>query len=280
MAGFLFIEYPLTYAAYLCRLLMQTRIKNFLEEKVALYNRPDFIIDDPICIPHRFSGKADREIAGFLAATLAWGRRKNIVNSGLRLMELMDFSPADFVSRFSEKDLQRFDGFVHRTFCVTDLAFFLYSLKNIYQNHGGPEAVFYEGASRGSGLKDGICYFRKVFFEIPYPSRTLKHVSDPAAGSAAKRLNMFLRWMVRKDEGGVDFGIWDAFEPRDLYCPLDIHSGRVARRLGLLCRKQNDWKAVEELTANLRGLDTNDPVRFDYALFGMGVFGHAEERPH
>ena len=259
---------------------MQTKIKDFLEEKVSQYNRPDFIPDDPIWIPHQFSEKTDREIAGFMSATLAWGRRKSIVINGLRLMELMDFSPADFVSRFSEKDLQRFDGFVHRTFCVTDLTFFLYSLKNIYQNHGGLEAVFDEGASLGSGLKDAICYFRKVFFEIPYPVRTLKHVSNPAAGSAAKRLNMFLRWMVRKDEGGVDFGIWDAFQPGELYCPLDIHSGRVARRLGLLCRKQNDWKAVEELTANLRELDMDDPVRYDFALFGMGVFGHDEERSH
>ncbi|MFP4065691.1 MAG: TIGR02757 family protein [Bacteroidales bacterium] len=252
-------------------------MNNFLEEKVFLYNRPDFIPDDPICIPHRFSGKADREIAGFLSATLAWGRRKSIVNNGLRLMELMDFSPADFVSRFSEKDLDRFRGFVHRTFCATDLAFFLYSLKNIYQNHGGLEAVFYEGASRGSGLKDGICYFREVFFGIPYPPRTLKHVSNPAAGSAAKRLNMFLRWMIRKDDCGVDFGIWDTFKPRDLYCPLDLHSGRVARRLGLLCRKQNDWKAVEELTATLRQFDADDPVRYDFALFGMGVGGRSAE---
>jgi len=191
-------------------------------------------------------------------------------------MKLMDDSPSDFVMQFAEKDLPRFKGFVHRTFCVTDLMFFLYSLKNIYQNHGGLEAVFYEGASRGEGLKDGICHFREVFFEIPYPVRTLKHVSNPLAGSAAKRLNMFLRWMIRKDECGVDFGIWDAFDPRDLYCPLDVHSGRVARRLGLLCRKQNDWKAVEELTANLRQLDPDDPVRYDFALFGMGVYDPLE----
>ena len=254
------------------QMMMQHKLRLFLEEKVSQYNRPGFIQDDPIFVPHRFAEKADREIAGFLSATLAWGRRKSIVNNGMRLMRLMDNSPSDFVRRFSEKDLQRFNGFVHRTFCATDLSFFLYSLKNIYQNYGGLEAVFHEGASRGSGLKDGICYFREVFFCLPHPARTLKHVSNPAAGSAAKRLNMFLRWMIRKDEGGVDFGIWDAFEPRDLYCPLDVHSGRVARRLGLLCRKQNDWKAVEELTASLKQLDADDPVRYDFALFGMGVF--------
>ncbi len=248
------------------------RVKTLLDSKVLHYNRPAFIQDDPIAVPHRFQGREDREIAGFLTATIAWGRRKSIVLNALRLMEMMDCSPADFIRHFSEKDLLRFRGFVHRTFCEEDLCIFLYALKNIYQRHGGLESVFYDGANAGGGLKDGMIHFRKVFFSIPHAARTTKHVSNPAVGSAAKRLNMFLRWMVRKDDAGVDFGIWDAFSPADLYCPLDVHSGRIARRLGLLSRSQNDWRAVEELTARLRELDPEDPVRYDYALFGMGVF--------
>ncbi len=256
-------------------------MKTLLDEKVALYNRPEFLKGDPIFVPHQFTDKADQEIAGFLAATIAWGNRQSIVSSGMRLMALMDFRPAAFIHGFSEKDLGPFRGFVHRTFNDTDLFTFFYALKNICQQHGGLEAVFHEGSLKGKGpgsgkagdgIKGAILHFRDVFFSIPHAKRTQKHISNPVAGSAAKRLNMFLRWMVRKDNAGVDLGIWDSFSPDELYCPLDIHSGRVARHLGLLKRKQDDWKAVQELTANLRLLDPADPVKYDFALFGMGVF--------
>lgn len=256
---------------------LNSRLKALLDYKADYYNQRSFVRDDPVSVPHRFADKADREIAAFFSATLAWGNRKSIVKSGLRLMALMDDAPAAFVDGFSEKDLPRFRGFVHRTFNEDDLLFFLYALKNVYQKHGGLEAVFHKGYQRSGmhvtgGIKSAIMHFRDVFFSVPHPGRSLKHVSNPAAGSAAKRLNMFLRWMIRKDDAGVDLGLWNAFSTGDLYCPLDVHSGRVARSLGLLRRKQNDWKAVEELTANLRLFDPEDPVKYDFALFGMGVF--------
>jgi uncharacterized protein (TIGR02757 family) len=247
-------------------------LKTMLDERVDFYNRPSFIQTDPICVPHQFHLKEDVEIAAFLTATIAWGNRKSILNNAMRLMEAMDRQPALFVKNFSEADLIRFRGFVHRTFNESDLAYFLYALKNIYLNHGGIEGVFIKGAGRERYIKDGIVAFRRTFLDIPHLQRIHKHLSDPAAGSAAKRLNMFLRWMIRDDGRGVDFGIWKHFHASDLYCPLDIHSGRVARKLGLLQRKQNDWKAVEELTANLRQFDPEDPVKYDFALFGMGVF--------
>ena len=247
-------------------------IRELLENRFQMYNRATFVASDPICVPHQFTSREDREVAGFLVATISWGNRKSIIANGLRLMQCMDFAPHDFIRNFSEKDLLRFDGFIHRTFNVVDLGCFLFSLKNIYANHGGMEALFYKGLAEGQDMKQGITNFRKVFFEIPHPGRSRKHVSNPETGSAAKRLNMFLRWMVRRDEQGVDFGIWKSISPQMLYCPLDVHSGRVARKLGLLKRKQDDWKAVEELTANLRLIDPEDPVRFDYALFGLGVF--------
>ncbi len=248
------------------------QVKDLLEEKALLYNQPSFISTDPIAIPHRFTRKEDREISGLLAAIIAWGNRKSIIKSGLRIMECLDHAPYDFVMHFGEGDLKNIRGFVHRTFNTQDFGCFLYALKYIYQEHGGLESVFYTGLHRGHSLKDGIAHFRNVFFLVPHPTRTRKHLSNPLAGSAAKRLNMYLRWMVRNDDKGVDFGIWKSISPAELYCPLDIHSGRVARRLGLLGRKQNDWKAVEELTARLRLFDPSDPVRFDYALFGLGVF--------
>lgn len=256
-------------------------VAELLENRLALYNRPSFIEHDPIFVPHQFSRKEDREIAAFLTATIAWGNRKSIVQSSLRIMQLMDNSPADFILGFSETDLRSFRGFVHRTFSETDLVTFCFALKNIYEKHGGMEAVFYEGAKQwdpgnpghgSSPVKTAIEHFRNIFFSIPHPKRSRKHVSDPGSGSASKRLNMMLRWLVRKDEVGVDLGIWTRFSASVLYCPLDVHSGRVARSLGLLQRKQNDWKAVEELTARLRLLDPADPVKYDFALFGMGVF--------
>lgn len=243
-------------------------LKDFLDEKTALYNRPDFIETDPVRVPHRYDVKEDIEISGFLAATLSWGNRKMIIRSAERLMELMGNSPYDFVMEAREEQIE---NFVHRTFNLTDLHFFLRSLRNLYINHGGLEQVF-ETYAENDSLQPAIHHFKRLFFEIEHPPRTTKHVSDPRKGSAAKRINMFLRWMVRKDQNGVDLGIWKSLSPSLLSCPLDVHTGRVARKLGLLTRKANDARALEELDQNLRRLDPKDPVRYDYALFGLGVF--------
>lgn len=248
-------------------------IRALLEEKTILYNQPDFIPSDPISIPHLFSRREDIEISGFLVATIAWGQRTTIVKNGFRLMNLMDNAPYDFIMNAGPADLKRIETFVHRTFNGIDALFFIESLKSIYQHHGGLEQVF------SAGLQDddkdvyhSIIHFRKIFLESPHLRRSQKHIADPASGSTAKRINMYLRWMIRKDNNGVDFGIWNSISPALLCCPLDVHVGNVARKLGLLERKQNDWKAVEELTANLRAFDENDPVKYDFALFGMGVF--------
>jgi uncharacterized protein (TIGR02757 family) len=251
----------------------QENTKTFLDEKVAHYNGAFFIEADPISIPHLFSKKEDREIAGFFAATIAWGQRITILKNARSLVEMMDNSPHKFITSFQDSDLNRFKKFIHRTFNSTDCIYFFHALKNIYLNHGGLEKVFHSGIQTGDlDLKNSIIHTRKIFFELDHLKRTEKHFSNPAEGSAAKRINMFLRWMVRNDNSGVDFGIWKSISPALLSCPLDVHSGRVARKLGLLKRKQNDWKAVEELTANLRGLDPVDPCKYDIALFGLGVF--------
>ena len=250
---------------------MNSEIKEFLDEKVSLYNNPKFIESDPIQIPHRFSKKEDIEIAGFLVASIAWGNRAMIVKNGNRMMELMGETPYDFILNHTEKDLKAFETFVHRTFNATDFKFFIKALQHIYTFHGGLEQVFNRNKTADS-LQPAISEFKKVFFEIPYPERTQKHISDPAKNSAAKRINMFLRWMVRNDKAGVDFGIWKNISPSILSCPLDVHSGNVARKLGLLTRKQNDTKALSELDKNLRKLDALDPVKYDFALFGLGVF--------
>ncbi|WP_430812128.1 MULTISPECIES: TIGR02757 family protein [unclassified Carboxylicivirga] len=246
-------------------------IKDFLDEKVEKYNTPDFITDDPISIPHRFSLKEDIEIAGFLASTIAWGKRSMIIKSANTIMSIMGDSPYDFVMEHSEDDLAKIEGSIHRTFNSIDLRFFVASLRNIYANHGGLEAVFSKYAAHDS-LLYAIHKFKSVFFEIPHERRTIKHIGDPLAGSAAKKINMFLRWMIRDDSRGVDFGIWKEISPSILSCPLDVHSGNVARKLGLLKRKQNDAKALVELDACLRKLDAADPVKYDFALFGLGVY--------
>lgn len=251
--------------------MTQTELKEFLDEKADLYNRPDFIDSDPIQIPHQFSLKEDIEIAGFLSATLAWGNRKMIIKSGQKLMNLLGDAPYDFVMTHSETDLERLDGFVHRTFNATDARTFIKALQNIYNNHGGMEAVFSQNISENR-LPKSIHHFRKVFFDIEHEPRTQKHLSDPLKNSSAKRINMFLRWMVRNDGRGVDLGIWKKIRPAQLSCPLDVHSGNVARKIGLLTRKQNDAAALEELDLNLRKLDKTDPVKYDFALFGLGVF--------
>lgn len=246
-------------------------LREFLDEKVLLYNRPDFIESDPIQVPHRFTKREDIEIAGFLAATIAWGNRKMIIRNALLLMERMDESPYDFVMSHSNDELNKLLPFVHRTFNGTDLIGFVTALRHIYQFHGGPEQLFSQH-SQQQGLQYGIHHFKSIFCQYAPETRTHKHVSDPLKNSAAKRINMFLRWMVRKDQAGVDFGIWDKISPSLLSCPLDVHSGNVARKLGLLTRKQNDAKALAELDGKLRILDPKDPARYDFALFGLGVF--------
>lgn len=247
-----------------------TELKEFLNEKVVQYNSPDFIESDPIQIPHEFSLKEDIEIAGFLAATIAWGNRKMIINNAKKMMDLMGNAPYDFVLNHTEEDLANFEGFVHRTFNAEDFRFFVTSLQNIYKNHKGLEGVLHPKTE--NNYKIAIHNFKKVFFEIPHPTRTLKHVSDPIKGSASKRINMFLRWMVRDNKSGVDFGIWKDHSPAHLHCPLDVHTGNIARKLEILKRKQNDWKAIQELDDVLREFDPKDPVKYDFALFGLGVF--------
>ncbi len=249
----------------------KNELKSFLDEKVEIYNNPNFIESDPIQIPHLFSLKEDIEIAGFLVATIAWGNRKSIINNGKRLMDIMGQSPYDFVMNYSESDSDSLSNFVHRTFNTEDLLYFFKSLQNIYINHGGLENIFSKHLKTDS-LQTSIHHFKKIFFELDHFPRTEKHVSDPLKNSAAKRINMFLRWLVRNDNAGVDFGLWKSISPSLLSCPLDVHSGNVARKLQLLDRKQNDAKAVNELDAALRKLDPKDPVKYDFALFGLGVF--------
>ena len=248
-----------------------SELKSFLDEKVVQYNTLDFIDSDPVQIPHLFSQKEDIEIAGFLSATIAWGNRKMIIKNSHKMMDLMGNAPYDFVMSHSENDLERMETFVHRTFNGQDFASFIRSLKNIYENHNGLESVYAKNQELKT-MQNSISEFKKTFFEIPHQIRTQKHISDPQNNSAAKRINMYLRWMVRQDNKGVDLGIWKSISPASLSCPLDVHSGNVARKLGLLTRKQNDGKALAELDMKLREFDANDPVKYDFALFGLGVF--------
>ncbi len=248
-----------------------SELKDFLDSKVAQYNNPKFIESDPIQIPHQFSLKEDIEIAGFLTATIAWGNRKSIITNAKRMMQLMDNAPYDFVINHQDSDLEMLLPFVHRTFNGEDFIQFIASLKHIYYMHNGLESVFAKYAEKDS-LQNSIHYFKTLFFEIEHLPRTKKHVSDPLNNSAAKRINMFLRWMVRQDQAGVDFGIWKSLSPSQLSCPLDVHSGNVARKLGLLKRNQNHAKALLELDTSLRMLDKKDPVKYDFALFGLGIF--------
>ncbi|GAB5539594.1 MAG: TIGR02757 family protein [Salibacteraceae bacterium] len=242
-------------------------MRQLLEAAYEAYARPDFLENDPIKIPHRYSKKEDVEISGFLAATIAWGNRTSIINNAKRLMHYMDDSPADFISHHKPQDRQRLKGFVHRTFNETDVMYFFERLQRLYRDEGGLEDAF----GHGPTTRDRISNFHQIFFDHEFPQRTTKHVSNPAKGSSAKRLNMYLRWMVRPNTEKVDFGIWKSMHPKDLMMPLDVHTGNVGRTLKLLHRKQNDWKAVSELTEALRKFDPNDPVKYDYALFGMGV---------
>ncbi len=244
-------------------------IKLFLDEKVELYNQQDFIIDDPILIPHKFSRKEDIEIAGFLAATIAWGQRKTILSNAEKMMEFMEWQPYQFLKENDYNDFFH-DGFVHRTFNSFDFEFFLRALKEIYATHGGLQKAF----SFGKNNFERISNFQQLFFnldKVSVPDKSKKHVSNPIKNSACKRLNMYLRWMVRDDKKGVDFGVWKNIPMADLMLPLDVHTGNTSRKLGLLIRKQNDWKTVEEITVQLRKFDAVDPCKYDFALFGLGV---------
>jgi len=247
-------------------------LKSFLDEKYLLYNQPRFIETDPISIPRLFSRKEDIEIAGFLAATIAWGQRPTIIRNAHRLMDWMGHRPFEFVTQGDVGKFDRFGDFVHRTFNGIDCRYFLRALREIYRNEDGLEALFTEGFQHSGSMMEGIFRFREKFLSYQPEIRTQKHVANPMKGSSAKRINMFLRWMVRDNQTGVDFGLWKDIPASALMMPLDVHSGNVARKLGLLKRKQNDWKAVDELTSRLRDFDSEDPVKYDFALFGLGVF--------
>lgn len=246
-------------------------LKDFLDEKVIRYNNPQFIEPDPIQIPHLYSGKEDIEISGFLSAIISWGNRTSIVKNAKRMMSYMGESPYDFIINHKEQHLKQIDGFVHRTFNSDDLLTFIEGLKHLYMNKNGLEGIF-EKFQTDDSLQPAIHELKKEFFKVPHLLRTRKHLPDPLNGSAAKKINMFLRWMIRNDNAGVDFGIWNSIPPSILSCPLDVHSGNVARKLGLLNRKQNDAKAVQELDVKLRQMDSLDPVKYDFALFGLGIF--------
>lgn len=244
-------------------------LKEFLDEKVALYLKPNFISEDPISIPHQFTKKEDIEIAAFLSATIAWGRRPMILKNAAKMMQIMDHSPHDFILNASNTEILKSLDFCHRTFQGIDFQTFIYALRNIYQNHKGLEGCFY---TEKEDMSEGISNFKQIFFSIEHQQRTQKHVSDPLKGSASKRLIMFLRWMVRPDINGVDFGVWKSLNPSQLSCPLDVHTANVGRKLGLITRKANDWKTVKELDVHLRSFCKEDPAKYDFALFGLGVY--------
>ena len=246
-------------------------LQELLERLHDRYNRPEFIEDDPIAVPHRYTDRADREIAGFLAATIAWGNRKAIVRNGHRLMRLLDDAPADFVRNASERELARLGGFVHRTFNGGDLCDFVRGLRRMEREHGGVGRFFEARYEATGSLPAVLAEFRSEFFAAEHAPRCEKHLSSVTKGAACKRLCMYLRWMVRRDERGVDFGEWEGIPPEALRLTLDVHTGETGRLLGLLGRRQNDWRAVEEITAALRAYDAADPVRFDFALFGAGM---------
>lgn len=251
-------------------------LKDFLDKKVEEYNRPDFIEKDPISIPHFFSSKQDREIMGFFASIFAWGQRTTIIQKSKNLIDRMDGAPYQFVTQHEASDLKSLLGFKHRTFNDTDLLYFVAFLHRHYSQYDSLEAAFtlQKENSDSWTLEQGLNDFRSYFFSLKdFPERTQKHVASPARKSTCKRINMFLRWMVRKDNKGVDFGLWEHIKMSDLICPCDVHVERVARKLGLLNRKPLDWKAATELTENLRVLDPRDPVKYDFALFGLGVEG-------
>lgn len=282
---------------------MIDNLKSFLDSKVNQYNRPEFIKNDPVSIPHRFSKPQDIEIMGFWAAVLAWGQRVTIINKCNELITLMDCAPYDFIMNHEETDLKRLLHFKHRTFNDVDTLYFIAFFRHHYERYGSLQDAFVSpeikkdvmlrlskherkslaaypstapdmtsGPNHEEAIEKSLNHFREYFFSLPdYPHRTKKHVSSPAQKSTCKRLNMFLRWMVRKDNCGVDFGIWNHIKPSELICPCDLHVDRVARKLGLITRKQTDWQTAVELTQRLREFDPADPVKYDFALFGLGI---------
>jgi uncharacterized protein (TIGR02757 family) len=255
---------------------MMVKLKTVLDEKVAQYNCADFIPDDPISFPHSFTRKEDIEISALLASVIAWGNRKIIVRNAHRMVELMDNAPYDFVVNHTESDLQRLRGFVHRTFNDEDFFAFVTMLRRVYKEFGGIGKIFESEYNTHKDMRVALSNFRKIFFDTDHPARSTKHLSSIDKGATCKRLNMYIRWLVRKDERGVDFGLWD-IPSSALYLPLDLHSGNMSRALGLLTRKQNDWRAVEEVTQRLREFDPEDPVKYDFALFGAGIDGFLKQ---
>jgi len=245
-------------------------LKDFLNEKVDKYNQPDFIPQDPLQFPHRFDKLQDIEISGFIAASLAWGNRKMIINSVEKVLSFMDHAPYDFIMNHTERDLNEIPHFVHRTFNRDDLLFFLSALQGIYKNHESLEELFLPEKGEVD-LFNSISRFRTFLMKADESNRCGKHISNPEKGSASKRIHMFLRWMVRNDARNVDLGVWKNINPSYLSCPLDVHTGNVGRKLGFITRKANDRKSVNELDSNLRKLDPNDPVKYDFALFGLGA---------
>jgi uncharacterized protein (TIGR02757 family) len=253
---------------------MKEDLITFFNKKVDQFNQPSFIKDDPVFVPHQFQKKQDIEISGFFAATFAWGIRTTIINKSMELMKLMENAPHQFILQHEEKDLKKFLQFKHRTFNTTDLLYFISFLKFHYTHHSSLETAFFPSANKKdiNAVENGLNHFYNYFFSLEdAPSRTKKHVAAPQRKSSCKRLNMFLRWMVRKDNNGVDFGIWKNIQPAQLICPVDLHVARVAKRFGLLDRKLVDWQAAVELTEHLRKLDKNDPAKYDFALFGLGI---------
>lgn len=251
-------------------------LRSFLDDKVSQFDNPDFIQDDPVSIPHLFTKKQDIEIAGFFAAIFAWGIRKTIINKCKLLLQLMDNAPYDFCLNHTENDLKKMEGFCHRTFNDTDLLYFISFFKFHYSKNKSLETAFFNHKTiepfNNSVVEKSLNYFYQYFFSLEdIPERTRKHIASPAKNSSCKRLNMFLRWMVRNDEKGVDFGIWKNISPSQLICPVDVHVARVSRHFGLLQRKPVDWLAAIELTEELKKFDPEDPVKYDFALFGLGV---------
>ena len=249
--------------------MTKLELKEFLDYKAEQYEKPVFLESDPIQIPHRFSRKEDIETSGFLMATIAWGNRVSILKSGEKLLEIMEHSPYDFIKNYKQSP-DMLHPFVHRTFNAGDLDFFFRSLHEIYKK-SDLENCFNDQLNSGN-VKNRIIQFRDTFLTTEHETRSAKHLSDPARNSAAKRLNMYLRWMVRPNTKGVDFGIWKTIKPSELNIPLDVHTSKYARQLNLLSRKQDDWKALDELMVNLREFDSEDPVKYDFALFGLGAF--------
>lgn len=248
------------------------RLKKFLDEKVNIYNQPSFIQNDPVCIPHAFTKKQDIEIAGLFAAVLAWGNRTTIINNCRKLMQWMDNRPHDFVRQYRDTDLKPFMHFAHRTFNATDLFYFLELLQYHYNKHDSLEDAFVPAKTyRADTVEEALIHFHRYFFSLEHPERTKKHISTPERNSACKRLNMYLRWMVRRDRASVDFGLWKKINPSQLICPLDVHVARVAERIGLLDNNKSNWNNALTLTYRLREMNPKDPAVYDYALFGLGM---------